>query len=332
MSTANVTIIVAPRERYSESVRSLLSIYSDQSTPFHLIYVDGGSPAPIRDAIKALQSRYGFKLIRTEHVLTPNEARNLAIGDIKTPWAMFVDNDIDIEVGWLGRLVAAGEANNAQLVGPLYMQRGRQRATVHMAGGTANFYEHQGKRRLRTAHNHFGMSVEEARRHVSSGPVELLEFHGMLVAKELLNQLGPFDENLLSTMEHVDLCLMTRNVGASVWLETESVLTYVIPRRLDKTDLGYFLTRWRHEWNVASLEHFAAKWQIDPEDPAIAHEIRWADGHRELAARQLAWSLGRIASRLKYHESPSLGESMLAWLEDRYIKPVLEQRECARLR
>lgn len=331
MTSPKVTIIVSPRERFSESVASLASIYSDTSTPFHLIYVDAGSPPAVAADLERMRQKYAFKLIRTDHILTPNEARNLAIPEAKTPWVMFLDNDVIIEDGWLGRLIQTGEQNDAQLVGPLYLHKHNDTTAVHMAGGVAKFYEHEGKRRFHEAHSHFGATVEQARKIVSSGPVELLEFHGMLASKECLDHHGPLDEKLLTVMEHIDLCLATRDAGGKVWLDMDTTITYVMPPPFTSYDLGYFITRWSHDWNVSTLKHFAEKWCLDPDDPYITHEIRWADLHREIALKHLAWPLGRLAGRLKYRTAQNIGTSMVSELERLYSKPFIEQRRLADL-
>ena len=331
MTRPKVTIIVSPRERFSESAASLASIYSDLSTPFDLIYVDAGSPPCVAAVLERMRQKYDFKLIRTDHILTPNEARNLAVPEAKTPWVMFVDNDVIIEEGWLGRLIEAGERNDAQLVGPIYLDKRADAIAVHMVGGLARFYEHEGKRRFHEAHSHFGITLEQARKIVSSGPVELLEFHGMLASKECLDHHGPLDEKLLTAMEHVDLCLATRESGGKVWLDLDTTITYVIPPPFATYDLGYFVTRWSHPWNVSTLEHFAEKWGLDPGDPYITHEIHWADMHREIVLRQLAWPLGRLAGRLKYHVAQDVGTSIVSELERLYSKPFIEKRRRAGL-
>ncbi len=43
-----VTLVVVPRERFSFTMTSLENIYEMTDIPFKLVYVDGGSPAPIR--------------------------------------------------------------------------------------------------------------------------------------------------------------------------------------------------------------------------------------------------------------------------------------------
>lgn len=62
-----VTLVVVPRERFSFTMTSLENIYEMTDIPFKLVYVDGGSPAPIRDYLKKQSQEKGFELIRTEH-------------------------------------------------------------------------------------------------------------------------------------------------------------------------------------------------------------------------------------------------------------------------
>ena len=73
----NLNIIVSPRERFSYAQKSLESIYAHTTVPFHLVYVDGGSPPRLRDYLKQQSQTLGFDLIRSEHFLAPNQARNL---------------------------------------------------------------------------------------------------------------------------------------------------------------------------------------------------------------------------------------------------------------
>ena len=329
MPQPRVTVVVSPRERYSETERSLLSILSDRSTPFDLIVVDGGSPAHVRDAIARQQVAHGFRWLRTEHVLTPNEARNLAIAEARTPWLLFVDNDVLIENGWIGRLLAAGEAHDAQLVGPLYLQDAGRGLEVHMAGGSAHFDEVQGRRRFRHAHSHFGMAPAQARLLVTSGPAELLEFHCMLVHREVFETHGAFDPKLLSMMEHVDICMAVRERGGRVWQDMQTSITCLIPPPFDRGDLGYFTQRWCDAWNRASLDRFAAKWRFAPDDPFREIELRWARHHREYALGAMAWPLGKLAGRLKYRGWRSLGTKMARWLEDRYAETERVRRLAA---
>ena len=329
MSDAKVTILVSPRERFSLSGESLDSIHENTAEPFEMVYVDGGSPPHVQREIEERRRAYGFELIRTDHVLTPNEARNLGLAKVRTPWVVFVDNDVKVERGWLASLVEAGEANGADLVGPLYLQEVDGKRETHMVGGSAGFYEEDGKRRFQEEHLHFGKQASEINHEIESGPTELLEFHCMMARKTALDRHGPLDEDLLTAMEHIDLCLDVRRSGGLVWLCKESRIAYVVPPPFEATDLPYFMLRWCHEWNEHTLRHFAQKWEMDPEDPYIERELRWATSHREIALRHATWPLGRIAGWMKYHGPKAIGQPFARWFERWLVADVAKRRDAA---
>ena len=100
-----VTIAVIPRERFSFVKPALEGIYEHTRHPFDLVYVDCASPPATRDYIAGAAKKHGFSLIRTEYILTPNEARNLALSEIDTEYVVFIDNDALASPGWLAKLV-----------------------------------------------------------------------------------------------------------------------------------------------------------------------------------------------------------------------------------
>ncbi len=97
-----VTVAVTQRESFDHTLRSIESLYATTATvPFDLVYVDAGSPLPVRALIDDAARRFGFRVLRSERYLTPNEARNLAAAAIDTPFVLFVDNDIIFRDAWL---------------------------------------------------------------------------------------------------------------------------------------------------------------------------------------------------------------------------------------
>src|SRR5215470_5160845 len=93
MSAPLATIVVVPRERFSVAGRALAAIYANTSDPFHLVYVDAGSPARIHRHLASEAHARGFTLLHFEHYLTPNEARNLGRRHARTRYIVFIDND-----------------------------------------------------------------------------------------------------------------------------------------------------------------------------------------------------------------------------------------------
>src|SRR5262245_18711597 len=113
-----VTLVVTQRERMSLTERSLESILADRAEPFRLICVDGGAPEAVRSYLERRLAEAGGRLIRRDHWLWPNAARNLALPHVETEYVAFIDNDVVPEPAWLARLVGAADDTGAAIVGP----------------------------------------------------------------------------------------------------------------------------------------------------------------------------------------------------------------------
>jgi GT2 family glycosyltransferase len=114
-----ITIVVVPRERFSLSARTLESLYAHTTEPFRLVYVDGRSPSRIRRHLEAQARARGFRLVRSDRYLSPNQARNLGLRHVETEYVVFMDNDVLLTPGWLEALVGCADATGAEVVGPL---------------------------------------------------------------------------------------------------------------------------------------------------------------------------------------------------------------------
>jgi GT2 family glycosyltransferase len=171
----DVTIVVVPRERFQLTRRSLESIYDTTTSPFALIYVDGGSPAATRRYLESQARARGFRLVRTEQYLTPNQARNLGMSEAATRYIVFVDNDVLVTPGWLEALIRCAEETGAWVVGPLYCHGELERGEVHMTGGHAHIFDGAGVRRFREDHRFFGRPLREVRPRLRREPCEMVE-------------------------------------------------------------------------------------------------------------------------------------------------------------
>ncbi|MGD9764943.1 MAG: glycosyltransferase family 2 protein [Candidatus Binatia bacterium] len=294
MTEPLVTIAVIPRERFSFTARSLDNICRETEFPFHLLCIDGRSPRAARRALRERAEQYGGEVVRAEQYLTPNEARNLALRQVRTPYVVFIDNDALVTPGWLRALIECAEETGAAICGPLQLIGELSEQRVHLAGGTAHIAEENGRRRFRDCHHHPGANAAEVAPALVRQRTEMIEFHCMLVRMEVFERLGPLDERLLNMMEHADLCLAARAAGLSVFFEPRSVVTYVPPPPLAFADLPYFILRWSEDWTRKSLAHFAAKWQLDPSDSGLEPSATFASWHRRLPLRQARAALKQV--------------------------------------
>lgn len=295
-----VTIVVVPRERFGMARESLESIRANTRVPYELVYVDGGGPASHARWLDEASRQFGFRVIRTAHVTSPNEARNLGVAASRTPFVVFVDNDIVCADGWLERMLECAHETGATAVTPLICQGWPLHTVVHQAGGhftddAARFLSApHGERQILDELSGQGRNCDEVDPPFARTPTQLCEFHCLLVRREHFTRTGPLDEDLLATREHVDFSIGLLQSGASLWFEPASVVTYVFPDRhrpMQAADWPYFLVRWSVDWQVRSLERFRTKWGVD---------LARVD-ERRYARRNLGWRHfeGLVRPRLK---------------------------------
>lgn len=270
MHDPRITIVVTQRERFSGSRESLESIYEHTELPFRLIYVDGNSPEPIREYLEAESRNRGFVLIRTGYYLFPNQARNIGLARADTKFVVFVDNDVIVTPGWLDSLVACADETGAAVVAPLVCIGRPLHENLHNGGGRILIAEEgEGAARARTFRNednHGGTrydgKVSLLRDGIHRSQWDYVEFHCMLVRREMFASTGPLDEALMSTREHIDFCMTVTRSGGAIYMEPGSLVTYV-PDLPEKSDLEFFMLRWSDKWHYASMERFGKKWGFD---------------------------------------------------------------------
>jgi GT2 family glycosyltransferase len=319
-----VTLVVVPRERFSCTVESLESIYEHTQLPFNLVYVDGNSPPKIQRYLQAQAHTRPFQLIRTNTFLYPNQARNLGLAQVKTPYVVFIDNDVIVSPGWLNALVNCAEETGATVVGPLMCQDKPLHQTIHFAGGEAHIWTDQaGNRRLREKMYQQGQRVMEQRDRLQRQPTELAEFHCVLVRTEIFERLGGLDEAMLNTKEHLDFCMTVAQAGGSIYFEPASLVTYVQPSSLDWNDLHYYKLRWSDAWTLASLNHLRQKWNL-AEDAYFQTKYKHLGWRRKTMIikpliRYLTFGLGR-GGRLLEPMLVSIDRWFDRYLCDRHAK------------
>ena len=284
--TPRITILVSPRERFSYTRLFLESIYEHTHIPFELVYVDGGSPKSVQKYLQSAAAERGFTLLRTEHFLSPNQARNLGLKQVTTDYVVFVDNDLHVSPGWLEQLWQCAQETDATVVCPLTCIGQPLHEIIHLAGGEARIEQieegEKTRRKVHEKHYFVNRPVAEVQDQLHRRQCEFAEFHCMLVKREIFDEIGPLDEKLLSTREHIDFCMTVANAGGTLYCEPASVVTYVPDILYRWSDLAYFMLRWSDDWEVKSLKHFRKKWSLE-KDKYFKKRYRRL-GHRRHAA------------------------------------------------
>jgi len=261
------TIVVVPRERFGFAIKSLESLFENTEPPFHLVYVDAGSPNHIKRRLVQWAERRDFTLVRCEKYLTPNQARNVALEFVDSKFIAFTDNDVVYAAKWLSALERCAEETGADIVVPLTCIGEPYHSTVHQAGAGASIVEDNGKRLFRQSlHKFADQSVSQIRHQLFRERTETGEFHTMFVRTSVFDDCGKLDENNMSNLEHVDLCMTVRSKGGEVIFEPNSVITYV-PERLRCRELPFFMLRWSDRWTRHTHEQFLQKWHAEEGKP-----------------------------------------------------------------
>jgi GT2 family glycosyltransferase len=265
-----VTLVVVPRERFSYTHQSLDSIYQHTKHPFSLVYIDGNSPKHIQEYLQEQAQEKKFLLVRSDHYLAPNQARNIGLKYAKTKYLVFVDNDIHVAEGWLEKLVQCAEETEAAVVCPLVCIGKNLHSKIHLAGGEARIVlevkNDKMRRKVHEKHYFVNRPVAEVQDQLQRRQCEFAEFHCMLVRTDIFDRIELLDENLLSTREHIDFSMTVTNLGEKIYCEPNSVVTYVPDSGFEWSDLPYFMLRWSDAWEISSLEHFMQKWDLTKKD------------------------------------------------------------------
>ncbi|MCH2176688.1 MAG: glycosyltransferase [Lentisphaeria bacterium] len=225
MNKPQITIVVTQRERFSYTRESLESIYEHTEIPFKLIYVDGNSPGHIRRYLKSESIDKGFSLIQSDRYLFPNQARNVGLAEVDTEYLVFIDNDVIVSSGWLKSLLLCAEQTNATVLSPLICIGKPLHENLHNGGGCIHIREKTTKENsIRTFSNkdeHGGSKYEgklsQIRDQIQRDSWDYVEFHCMMVRKKIFNLTGPLDEGLMSTLEHIDFCMMVTKFGGTIF-------------------------------------------------------------------------------------------------------------------
>ena len=258
-----------------------------------MVCVDAGSPRRIRCYFERMAQEHDLTLLRADRLMTPNEARNAVLHFVDTEFVAFVDYDTDPRPGWLERLEECARSTSASLVAPVFLERDGRRVRPHMAGGSNHFVDVDGRRWL----------DEKSWRDppVSTGaayPTENVDFHCVLVRRQVFEAHGQLDEELASLRDHCDLCLAVRRDGGSVYVEPRAQVTYTRLRRFRRADRWFWLVRWSDAWNAASLQRFEAKWHVSKDDPSSQDNVVWGRSHRLYCYRPWISITDRLSKRL----------------------------------
>ncbi len=297
-SNIRTTIVVVPRESFNSFPEVVKEVYQKTSPIFKMIVMEGNSPEWVRKQLRELEkTNPNCTIVWSDRFRYPHEFVNEAMKLIDTEYAVFIDNDVEVEKGWLEALVACADEEKVGCVHPIYLTVKLTDPTkkIHLAEGvTYRKRMSSGKWMVDSISSFSGRSLDQypdPRRKES----EFFEWHGVLFRKSLLDKIGPLDD--LNIAEHMDYSFRITRAGEKILIEPKAVVAYEYERifTLDPDSKRYFLFRWDVKKSEESLRKFCANWDLAPE--SIARRLHWVKEHSTKVRHSLLWS--RIINKVR---------------------------------
>lgn len=255
-----VTIIGAPRDRFSTTERWLDSIFDNTpgaGTVHPVLFVAGGVPPYLRERwVQRFGDRVEFHF--RDEFINQAECRNIGLTAAQTEFAVVADNDTYPRQGWLEAMVRCQQETGAVMVSPLILQTPTE---IHCAG--TDLYRHTrdgrdyGHKHLR----YYKMPYADSA-NLERSPIDYGELHLQLMEVAPTLELGVWDEEIFEVGE-VDSGLTWAKGGHSMYFEPEAVVLFDLEGPIDESDVAYFAWRWDYDNVNSGYLHFERKWGFD---------------------------------------------------------------------
>ena len=252
------TIVVTARDRFSTLGRCLRNILKQTPEPFDLWAVIGGLPSHIE---KSLRAEFGSKIrfVLQPEFLNTAQARNLALKEIQTRLAIFLDSDVFVRPGWYAPLVQCQVESGADLVGPLVLDR---QNLIHTAGGDFFMTEEKGEKFVSMEVRYSGQRVAQGT-NLKRCDSDFIEVHCQLVVCDTMRQLGVYEEKIREFHELDSGFMMAKHKRKVVFEPASVVYLHYTDRLDDVDDIEIFRWKWNMRVIRENFEFFKQKWNYN---------------------------------------------------------------------
>jgi hypothetical protein len=255
------TIVITPRDRYSELAGCIKDIYAyTDEASFELIILDLGYPAEDLAAAKQeLAGRNNYRILDFGRII-PMAAMSKVRDHINTPFAAFMDNDSRALPGWLPPLVATAEQTQAAIVFPITLERAGVdegadirnhlfTTRIHVIDVEKTPYLVEYKTHRRTLPEQLPQEVTES---------ESFELHCVMFNTAILKTL---ELPHMTIREHLDIGMQCKARNLKIYVVPQSRIVFdnlATPGKL--ADLKYFNLRWSSQITWQSSRLFEKRW------------------------------------------------------------------------
>lgn len=280
--SASLAVVVNQRDSYDWPEPLIEALHAGLPADTQVLFIDGGSPPPVRRRLEAAAGRWGFQLLREEGFVSANRARRIGLERIAAASVLFLENDVRLEGGCLPCLLETARRQRLDVVVPLLLEEavgGARR--IHLADGGCRLVSGPGCPRLAVRHGLRHQPVEAAP--IRPQPTTLVEYHVLLVQSAFARLSPLFDAAIPSIPESLHFSLAIQRLGGQVWLEPRAQAVFLPPSRIAAQDRGLFQERWSARLQHQGISQFCRIWGVAPDDRVLVSQLRWVRAHRCLA-------------------------------------------------
>lgn len=208
-----------------------------------IIFVDDGSTDSTRTWLAGLRDEH-VRVLLNERNLGYAAANNRAAGVARGEVLALLNNDLVLQTGWLEPMLAAHTALGAKAGVIGNVQLDAATGVVDHAGLVVNV---TGKPvHVRSTPNALARALQPVR------PVPAVTGACMLIARDLWQQLGGFDEQYVNGGEDFDLCLRARTLGRVNAIALRSIIRHHVSsspgrKARDEQNSYRLALRWRDD-------------------------------------------------------------------------------------
>lgn len=256
-----VTIVITPRDRYSELYQCVLDLY-EYTDPalFDLLILDLGYPKKhLQLALTALQGKSNYELVGCGRII-PMEAMNKVRPLLMNPLTVFMDNDSRATSGWLEPLIETAQSTGAAVVSPVVLER----AGVDKGAELRNHLFTTELRVVDVENTPYLIEHKTYRRALPDSlpaqttETQAFELHCVMFNTEILQSL---ELPLMTIREHLDIGMQLRSRNLKLLVEPGSKIIFDnLGTRANLSDLKYFNLRWNSKITKKSSDLFQQRW------------------------------------------------------------------------
>ncbi len=256
-----VTVVITPRDRYSQLAQCLVDLYqhTDEAL-FDLVILNLGYPdKDWNPAMQVLEGKANFRVFDYGRVI-PMEAMDRVKEHLGTRYTVFMDNDSRALPGWLPILIETADAKQAAVIYPVILERSGvdsgAEVRTHLfstemrivdVGDTSYLIEHKTYRRA---------LPEDLPQEVTES--QAFELHCVMFDTQILKSL---ELPRMTIREHLDIGMQLKARNLKLFVEPRSTIMFDnLGERANLSDLKYFNLRWNKSITELSSRLFERRW------------------------------------------------------------------------